>query len=730
MRKLTLSLLILALFCLSAFAVTVPSGTIYFDNTNTGYAQPKFVYGNDNQTIIEEMEKNDGNVWSLVHISSTNKVERYFFTGTSLEEGTYSNSISEVKDYISNDLGEKRTATSKATITAGYIFKPEKADNWNQGTWSKYEEESESSFYIAGNGTTAGGGAWCCGLNWDPAGCQLAKGDSINFTLPSGSYSFKITFGDWKYNWGYPNLDVDGSITCTTDADYNVNFTLTEQHVITVKFDSQEELITVLQDGSSPTPPTPPVGECSPASGTIPVMYLYTDGGEEITSKEDYINAKFYIDASMTPDYKSAGRPDSMLVTQIKGRGNYTWTGFDKKPYRIKLDVKKKLLKLTKDKNYTLLAHADDSDAFLRNTLGFTLSRLLGLDYTPGQEPVELFINDEYKGIYFLTDKIKIGTNRVKITEQPDKATDPSIITGGWLLEIDNYWEDKSIQFQMIEKDNDWLRVTCHSPEDMSTQQYNYMETYLKNTNDAIHNGGWESYIDIDTLVNFYLVQEIMGSHESFHGSCYMHKERGANTKLQFGPVWDFGSALHHTIGLHIYEYPTWGDTWIDDLAEYDSFQEQCEKRWIEVRGGLYPELKKTADAFIEKINYAAACDLKKWPEYGNSKLNTKKNQVLSYLKERMEWLDTYWGTTDVKDYSSDVIGKLVLYPNPTTGRINIDGIENIESLYVTDLSGRVVQRLDASEGSSWTLNVAPGAYIVNVVDGDGNYYNSRVVVR
>ena len=56
---------------------------------------------------------------------------------------------------------------------------------------------------------------------------------------------------------------------------------------------------------------------------------------------------------------------------QIRGRGNYTWDWFEKKPYRIKLDKKAPLLGFNKSKHFVLLAHADDNLGFLRETDGF-----------------------------------------------------------------------------------------------------------------------------------------------------------------------------------------------------------------------------------------------------------------------------------------------------------------------------------------------------------------------
>lgn len=576
---------------------------------------------------------------------------------------------------------------------------------------------SADSYYIAGDGSAENN--WCCGVYWNPSACPLDADNSYATTLEAGTYSFKITRnGTWGGSMGINDLDVENSIACTSNPDRNIIFTLSEKSTVTV---SVADGKVIVRTGNMPAPVT-----CSPFSGTLPVLYIYVDDNQEVTSKETYLKASFYIDALGLEGYASLGSADAMLRTQIKGRGNHTWTAFDKKPYRLKFDAKQAVLGMKKSKHFTLLAHADDVHAFLRNTLGFEYSRLFGLAYTPAQQPVELVLNGNYKGIYFVTEQIRIDKDRVNIVEQEENNTSPELATGGWLLEIDNYWEDQSIQFQMIEKGDDWLKVTSKSPEVMSDVQYNYMYNYLYNTNKAIQEGcDWDKYIDLESLVNFYLVNEVVGNHESFHGSCYMHKDRGTDTKLVFGPVWDFGSSLDWQ--GHIYDRPLWGDTWIDDLSQCESFQTQARKRWLEVRGILYPSIKATADAFIEQIKAAAACDCKRWPEYGNKNVEQKKASTLNYLHDRMEWLDSFWGTTDAP-LTEDDNTSVAVFPNPTHGNISLSGVEEINSVWVTDLNGRTVQALD-SDVHNWNLNVGKGTYILNVAAADGTPYQRKVVV-
>ena len=194
-------------------------------------------------------------------------------------------------------------------------------------------------------------------------------------------------------------------------------------------------------------------------SGTLPIMFINTV--EPITSKEYYVNATCYIDALGLEGYESLGSADSPLPLVIKGHGNYTWRAFEKKPYRLKFNDKVKPLGMLKNRHFTLLAHADDDLAFLRNTVGFELSRMIRMTYTPAQEPVEVVLNGDYIGLYMLTEKIRVDKNRVNITEQDNLATDPEEITGGWLLEIDNYEEEGQIVPDAVSDQNS-ANITIH----------------------------------------------------------------------------------------------------------------------------------------------------------------------------------------------------------------------------------------------------------------------------
>ena len=395
-------------------------------------------------------------------------------------------------------------------------------------------------------------------------------------------------------------------------------------------------------------------------SGTLPVLFINTEHHHDIVSKDEYMNANWRLDNMGIKEYASLGTANAPLTMQIKGRGNYTWRMYDKKSFRIKLDEKQPLMGMNSNRHFCLLAHPDDHLAFLKNTMGFELSRRIGLAYTPAQEPVEVVLNGQYIGLYFLTEKIRAGNHRVNIEEQQDYETDPEIITGGWLLEIDNNPEVGSYVFFNERAGStdlkDWIAMSYHSPEALSAQQKNYIKQYLIRTNEAIYNTDktnteWEQYIDIDTLAMFYIVGEIMDDLEYFSGSCYMYKHRGDSTKLVFGPVWDFGNAFQRwaiyddiRFNKFIYEQPSpFASHWIEEIAKFPHFQEVVKSQWRKFhKNGLDRwSLNEFIDRFVESIKPAFQANGKRWSRHD---INYQKKHFKSFIHRKIAWLNGQWG--------------------------------------------------------------------------------------
>lgn len=391
-------------------------------------------------------------------------------------------------------------------------------------------------------------------------------------------------------------------------------------------------------------------------SGTLPVLYITTENNTPVTSKDTYLNATYYLDAKDIAGYENIGSATAPLTMEIKGRGNYSWTEFNKKPYRLKLADKQPLLGMVKSKHFNLLAHADDAKdkkGYMRNAAGFELSKMLGIAWTPDARPLEVVMNGDYIGLYFLTEHIRVDQDRVNIVEQEDEETDAQKITGGWLVEIDNYDEDPHVTIKEGGKTTMW--VTYKSPEVLSSEQETYLTQQIQLLDNLIYGDKnsdelWQ-HLDMDALARFYIVQEITDNYESFHGSCYLYKDMGDTEKWKFGPVWDFGSAFNRDKSQYLFQDDVWHNHWIPEICKFPAFMQHVKTVWKDFYANSFNNIFTFTADQLTLLKTAAAVDAQRWPDYsGNADLNKRIAQINDRLRKNAEWLNEQWGSDNSDD--------------------------------------------------------------------------------
>ena len=252
-------------------------------------------------------------------------------------------------------------------------------------------------------------------------------------------------------------------------------------------------------------------------------MWIETDGRQDITSKDDYLHARF----KLVEDVETRGAGDIIETeVNIKGRGNNTWLVQPKKPYRLKFNEKLSLLGESSDKSWVLLANYYDK-TMLRNHLAFNLGKISCLQWTPSSHFVELMLNGRYNGTYELVEKLKISKHRVR--------------PGGILLEVDRYapveddarfFETDSLRFPLNIKDPD---------VEYGDSIYMYAKTFVQEAERALFSEsfkdpdtGWQHYMDIDTFADWYIISEMAKNAETIWMTSYMTLKQGE--KLMMGP--------------------------------------------------------------------------------------------------------------------------------------------------------------------------------------------------
>ena len=394
---------------------------------------------------------------------------------------------------------------------------------------------------------------------------------------------------------------------------------------------------------------------------TVPLIHINTQDGVTIADKENYIDATFWLDNCGIEGYESMGSEEEPLSIEIKGRGNYTWRESYKKPYKIKFAQKQMPLGLDHSKHFILKPDFMDWSGYLRNETGFEISRQLGMPYTTRQYPVELVLNGEYQGLYFLCEKIRVENGRVDIIEQQDNETNPDNVTGGWLLELG--YEDNQViaQFQGNDPSNSWFAFMAESPEVLSQVQRDYIHDFIFQADSCLFvtdktDTGWEQYFDINSMARFYVIHEVMENVEAFSGSLFMYKDWGEDQKLKFGPVWDFDNSGFNTTGDHfIFQYDTFFSfLWIEEFLKFPHFQQVVRQVWREFKNNdVLSKINEHAAQWRSLIIAAEDCDKVRWRSYASIHPEEYVTDYLNLIARKVAWLDEQW-SVPVGDVNCD----------------------------------------------------------------------------
>ena len=166
----------------------------------------------------------------------------------------------------------------------------------------------------------------------------------------------------------------------------------------------------------------------------------------------------------------------------IEKRGNSSqWQ--DKAPYRFETvdntgeNNNVQLLGMPAENDWVLYAPWQDK-TMIRNVLTYELSNQIGR-YASRSRYVELYLNNEYRGVYVLMEKIKRDGDRIDISKlEPDEITDDDL-TGGYILKFDWYYTGDNIGG--FESTYDGILYNYHypKPSDIVPEQENYIQNYI-----------------------------------------------------------------------------------------------------------------------------------------------------------------------------------------------------------------------------------------------------------
>ena len=377
----------------------------------------------------------------------------------------------------------------------------------------------------------------------------------------------------------------------------------------------------------------------------------------------------------------------------IERRGNSSqWQG--KTPYRFETvddegeNSNVELLGMPAENDWVLYAPWQDK-TMIRNVLTYQLSNEMGR-YASRSRHVELYLNDEYRGIYVLMEKIKRDGNRVDISKlNPDEITGDDV-TGGYILKFDWFYTGDNIGGFESEFDDMIYNYHYPKPSDIVPEQEAYIQDYINGfetimmgtdyTNDST---GYPSMMNVESFVDFILLQELAKNVDAYRLSTYIYKDKeSVDNRLTAGPVWDINHGFGNCDYGETWEVDNWlleynpegGDQmafWWELLWEDLAFQHKAAVRYTELRQTIFSEehIYSIIDSVADYLGPAVDRNFARWPLLGN--YIWPNYYVFDTYEEEIDYLKS-WTAQRLAWMDSDIL--LSLDPSPIATGFRLNG--------------------------------------------------------
>ena len=403
-------------------------------------------------------------------------------------------------------------------------------------------------------------------------------------------------------------------------------------------------------------------------ASALPAIYITTESGSlaeihaDKSHKEKGTIRVVNTDGSVAYDG---------ALKQIKGRGNTTFQ-YEKKPYNIKLEEKVDFFGMGEAKDWCLLANYRDT-SYVRNAMVFDYARTMGVDNTTDSQSFDLYINGEYQGLYQMTEKVEIGKNRLDVPDieemneelNPEMDLDefPAFDLGdkrgvslpntpdernGFLLELDfaDRWAEEASGFRTEAGQH----VVLKYPEYASEEQVDYVSALVQEFESKLLAGdpGYLNYIDLDSWVELYLIEEIFEDVDCGLSSIYFYVMDG---KLVAGPLWDFDLTMGASYAVENPEtlYAAWRERTEEFTSYYlpalyadETFRNRVEELYASAWSAELHALAEQAEGYVENIIASAKMDALRWNR--DVEATAASGDYLSgYIARRADFLDSLW---------------------------------------------------------------------------------------
>ncbi len=435
------------------------------------------------------------------------------------------------------------------------------------------------------------------------------------------------------------------------------------------------------------------------ASSNLPIIVIDTNG-EHIRDDE-----RIFVDMGAVDN--GPGRRNYLTgpfnayngKIAIETRGSAT-SGYPKRQYRFETEdslgenLNVSLLGLPVENDWVLYGPYTDDQSLIRNVLAYKLSNDIGR-YASRTRFCELVLNDNYRGLYILMEKIKRDNDRVEIAEMDSTAIAGDDVTGGYIFKIDK-WEGENVGFWESENH---IIYQYHYPkaDEILPQQEQYIKNFMDNFETIMLNldklsgplPAYETVIDVPSFIDHFLLNEFPKNVDAYRISAFLYKQNARRGgKLFAGPIWDFNLSFGNAwYAEDKFVTDTWqvdysisirpGDNyrvpfWWPLLVKYPDFTNKIVQRWNQLKFTHFDKdsIYTTIDILADSVTEARLRNVARWPETEHQPYADEIAQMKQWISDRWDFMDANLGLLSDVEASKANCPPLAFalgqnYPNP-----------------------------------------------------------------
>ena len=398
----------------------------------------------------------------------------------------------------------------------------------------------------------------------------------------------------------------------------------------------------------------------------IPGTAHYDEDGNKIVTTapngDSYITVSVTVTDQTDSNNHFTDTPTQTLLAQMNIRGNSS-RHFIKYGYALNLvdefgkNAPAEMMGM--DAHHDWVIHGPILDkTLIRNYMWYNIGGEI-MDYAPNVRFFEMFINGEYEGIYLMVERITAGDTDSRLNLSVNKKNNTFT---GYCVRYDrgtDELKDLDTFAMYTEKTGQILNLVYPGTNNITPElkatieaEFSEFERMLYSEDFNHPTKGYSAYIDVDSFVDYFIINEFTSNYDAGRVSTYLYKDIDGLYKFC---IWDFNSACDNyqeePMDREMFFIPN--AVWFEALMRDEAFVERIIERYRELRETYLNEeyIMEYIDATIAYMGDALDRNFERWDdafiydllspaERNPDSYGEAVDDLKQYICERGRWMD------------------------------------------------------------------------------------------